>query len=436
MYIHLSDIHFGQEKGGRIIVHDDVKEQLIADARELLQKLGIKEAEGVIISGDIAYAGTKAEYEHAGQWLDRLTSAIGCHRTAVQVVPGNHDIDRGEITSATQTIIDDIAKNGDVALDKYLEADSDREMLYRRFHEYRIFAAAYDCPLDGEGTIGGNHLVKVAPDKYIKFHGINTALICSNNKTEEGSLLLGERQRVIPKLENIETVIIAHHPLHWLQDSNDAMLYIKNRSRIFISGHEHTPSHKIEIVNENLDLLLIASGAAVPPKADAVYTYCYNILTFDWDNNNDQLEVNIYPRVWDNEKKAFAEDLLHFKEYPCIFKLRCPKATFQSTTICENGIFNERKNEVGTKPEKDPTVVNLNLDKNEQTVLLRFFRELSGLQRLSVLVQMKALPASISDVTHTIETLAVKLLFNQGRSEELLANIDQILSLNIDNHHD
>jgi hypothetical protein len=33
-YVHLSDIHFGQEKGADLIIHNDVKERLIEDAQE------------------------------------------------------------------------------------------------------------------------------------------------------------------------------------------------------------------------------------------------------------------------------------------------------------------------------------------------------------------------------------------------------------------
>ena len=34
-YVHLSDIHFGQEKGAELIIHDDVKDRLVEDAKEL-----------------------------------------------------------------------------------------------------------------------------------------------------------------------------------------------------------------------------------------------------------------------------------------------------------------------------------------------------------------------------------------------------------------
>ncbi len=48
VYVHLSDIHFGQEKGGRVVVNDDVKEQLIADAREVVYNMSNKKQMGLL----------------------------------------------------------------------------------------------------------------------------------------------------------------------------------------------------------------------------------------------------------------------------------------------------------------------------------------------------------------------------------------------------
>jgi 3',5'-cyclic AMP phosphodiesterase CpdA len=80
VFVHLSDIHFGQEKdGGTLKINEDAKERLIDDASAEVAKLGLK-ASGIILTGDIAYAGKPEQYEDAGQWLDRLTAKIGCGR--------------------------------------------------------------------------------------------------------------------------------------------------------------------------------------------------------------------------------------------------------------------------------------------------------------------------------------------------------------------
>src|SRR4051794_37701539 len=96
-FIHLSDIHFGQEKGGRLIIHNDVREQLLDDAESILSESRVP-VQGMIVTGDLAYSGTPDEYEIAGRFLDSLAQRAGCVKTAVQLIPGNHDIHRPSIS--------------------------------------------------------------------------------------------------------------------------------------------------------------------------------------------------------------------------------------------------------------------------------------------------------------------------------------------------
>ncbi|RKR82162.1 3',5'-cyclic AMP phosphodiesterase CpdA [Mucilaginibacter gracilis] len=434
IFIHLSDIHFGQEKGGDLYIHDDVKEQILSDARDYVMGLDNSKADGVIISGDIAYAGKPKEYEAAGKWLDRLTAAVGCEVTAVQVVPGNHDVDRGKITAITQTTIDDIIKNGDDALDKYMQSDDDREFLYKQFEGYRAFAEGYDCPLDNDGRIKKHREVEIAPGRRIKFLGVNTALICSKSEAEEGGLILGKRQRVIAIEPGLETVVIAHHPLHWLQDSEDAKRYIKSRARVFISGHEHTPSHKCEKVNNEADLLMLASGAAVPPGSTPGYTYCYNVLEFSWQEHNDSLVLKIHGRIWDDENKIFTADNIHFNNGSETYVLNCPnfkklpvKITDKASepdTIEENKVFETSTMEF-SMVDKEGGVLE---EKEYQLVLLKYFRDLSRAQRLSVLIDFGAIPQNWTDrLTHSVERTVFDKLVQDGKLQQIHEKINQIL---------
>lgn len=105
VFVHLSDIHFGQEKdGGTNAVNSDAKERLIDDARAQVAKIGCA-ASGVVVTGDIAFSGQVHQYEMAAHWLADLTDAIGCDRTDVQLVPGNHDVDRRKITNTIDSVL-------------------------------------------------------------------------------------------------------------------------------------------------------------------------------------------------------------------------------------------------------------------------------------------------------------------------------------------
>jgi predicted MPP superfamily phosphohydrolase len=296
-YVHLSDIHFGQERGSERITHDDVKKELIDDAaRQVAEHFGAS-ATGIIVTGDTAYGGTADEYKEAAAWLDLLTKAVGCSPTAVQVVPGNHDIDRDGISHACRLMLDKIVAEGEQQLDLFLKNKQDTELLYAKFAAYRPFAEGYDCALDHSGGRASDRKVELAPGRILRFIGLNSALICSF-KDEKGKLLLGAAQRVLPRTAGEELVVLCHHPLNWLH-SAEARRYVKSRARVFVSGHEHNPSLKIDKIEGGCDLMLLAAGATVPPKAEGPFTYTYNLLLFDWDADGDARRSAILVRRQD-----------------------------------------------------------------------------------------------------------------------------------------
>jgi 3',5'-cyclic AMP phosphodiesterase CpdA len=98
VFVHVSDIHFGQERDHALHVHDDVKEQLISDAAKVVAGLPSGVAQGILVTGDIAYSGSRSQYDAAGRWLDKLADSVGCATTRVQMVPGNHDMDRDKLS--------------------------------------------------------------------------------------------------------------------------------------------------------------------------------------------------------------------------------------------------------------------------------------------------------------------------------------------------
>lgn len=447
-YVHLSDIHFGQEKGADLIIHNDVKERLIEDAADQVRKHAGGQAKGLIVTGDIAFGGRTKEYKDAGEWLDRLAKAVGCPPTAVKLVPGNHDIDRDRISESCAHLIDEIIKGGEPRLDAFLRNEDDRRALYSRFAAYHPFAMGYNCPLHSIDGIASDSREELAPGRWIRFFGLNSALICSP-KDEEGKLILGAAQRVLPMEPGVELVVLCHHPLKWLQDSEDARKYVRGRARVFISGHEHEPDLDIDHVEDGCDLLMLASGATVPPKAENGYTYTYNLLTFDWSEDGDRLSVEVVPRAWNDDAKRFEADdvrlgghqpknLLaspNFRRAPRPAQSALPDASTASVVagqavdkaevpVAENEVRGPTpvgEAEGGQSPVSDAEGEMSNLF---DLVLLRFFRDLTEAQRLKVLVELDALPDDWDeDMTLMMERLLVEDLVKHGRLHDLEESI-------------
>jgi hypothetical protein len=426
VFIHLSDIHFGQEKdGGLVFTNDDAKRRLLDDAAAEVAKLG-RSASGVIVTGDIAYSAKYEEYAKAGEWLDRLAELIGCSRLDIQMVPGNHDIDRGAITPVVKFHLDSIREHGDTMLDMLLDDEAQREALYGRFAAYRDFSSGYGCDLDVGGVYSADVAVDVAPGRTVRFVRLNSALICSRND-DEGKLILGARQRIFDGIDGEEMVVLVHHPLNWLQDSDEAARYFNSRARVIISGHEHFPSLEIKPVEDRCDLLMLAAGATAPDDVGEKYTYKYNILEFDWDEAADALAVTINPRTWNFEMKRFERDVQFLEGRSERHVLGSPYFRRGApTAVTAQGMMDGPPQ---VQPVANPVTgskeADLSMPEDIRLIRLRFFRDLPEERRRRILIELEAIPADLTDrLDHTIEQRFFAKLVAQGRVSKLSAAID------------
>lgn len=445
IFVHLSDIHFGQEKnGGDVVVNNDAKRRLIDDARAEVAKIG-GNASGVIVTGDIAYSGKEHEYRVAAEWLGELTDAIGCERVNVQMVPGNHDIDRDKISVPLECVFTQIHEKGDAVLDPLLDTADGCEFLYNRFEAYRDFALDYECELDLNGQMSSGGRLELAKGRSIKFVRLNSALICSR-KDDEGKLILGKRQQVLPEEDGEEIIVLVHHPLHWFQDSAKARNYLRNRARVLISGHEHFPKLQIDSVDADRDLLLLAAGAANPEKVVEDYTYKYNILIFEWDEDVDALAVTINPRTWDDSLTRFRRDDAFMEGKTARQVLASPN--FRRAPRPTVTPLVDRSSSDGA-PEVEPVVIesetapsaDTRLNEASSTALapdieppptvdqrllqLRFFQELSEGNRLKALVELGAIRSDFSGrLDHSMERRLFRMLIKQGKAQAIVKRLD------------
>lgn len=430
LLIHLSDIHFGQERANKlVVVHKDARERLLDDVKKFSAEIAPKRISGVMVTGDIAYGGKTHEYKEAAEWLDRLTGIVGCSRADVQVVPGNHDIDWDEISASVAYLLKEIESHGEDKLNEFLNMQNDRELLYRRFNSYEAFADAYNCPLDKAGGGAGDRVVELAPGRRLRFSGLNSALACAKKDTQ-GKLVLGERQRVLQRNSGEELVVLSHHPMSWMIDGEDANGYIRARARVLVTGHEHKPSARVDRVLEDADLLTIEAGATTPPGSDDDFTYAYNFLEFAWDEETDALAVNIYPRCWSEERKEFVEDLTRidpsarssvlasprYREAPKVepAQVAALVGTVEPPVIQQESFNGESGSDL--MPAEYPDLI------------LRFFRDLTPGQRLRLLVEVGAVPSNWNDkLSHGIEKALVDRAIQSGRAADVRAKLDELI---------
>ena len=431
-YVHVSDIHFGQERGSDVYVHDDVKQCLIADVAEVKTAAGIERMDGVIVTGDIAFSGKKSDYDLAAQWLDRLTEVLGCEKTDVIVVPGNHDIDRDRISAGAGLMLPQIVQGGNDALERFLADAGDREVLYAKFHDYRDFAEGYGCPLVSNGGVAVDRRVEIAPGRFLRWVGLNSALLCTGQDGDEGRLLIGGRQQVLPRTEGEELVVLCHHPVESLLDKELTSRYIRSRARVHIFGHMHEPSVDVEAPVEDADLLTMSAGAVVPPNAEVGYQYTYNLLTFEWDAKTNGLKIEIAPRSWNKDATIFDADKRQFGEdrFQCV--LRCPNFKNQSVAAAVHAASGDSRIEAGQAAPEEPlgdVAGGKDMGRGSDLLRLHFFRDLSAAQRLHALIQVGVLPEDWTiELTHTIETRLLDQALGSGLQDELATAVGALRS--------
>ena len=445
VFVHLSDIHFGQEKdGGTNALNADAKKQLIADAGAEIWKFGTP-AKGVIVTGDIAYSAQTHQYAMAARWLAELTAAIGCDRTDVQMVPGNHDIDRNKITNSIASVLYSIREGGDYWLDLHLDNAEDCGRLYDRFDAYKGFALDYRCELDLNGGISTSAKLDLAEGRAIRFVRLNTALICSS-RDDVGKLMLGARQRTLPIEDGIEIVVLAHHPLNWFQDSDKARGFLRGRARVFISGHEHFPGLEVVSVEDDCDLMMLAAGATAPDEVNDRFTYKYNILTFEWDEAQDALAVTINPRTWNPDMARFERDDVFMDGHAACqvlaspFFRRAPRPTRVDAKIgLEPDLIEEPATTTAPEariddseavavppaegiaatfaPEPQPT-------QDVRELQLRFFQELSEVERRAAFIEFGVVAQLKGRIDHGMERRLFRRSVRQGKVQAIERMLD------------
>ncbi|WP_367395148.1 metallophosphoesterase [Cupriavidus sp. Agwp_2] len=311
-FIHLSDIHFGQEKDSSLFIQEDVREELLNDCRRMLDEETVAgPPTAILITGDLVQSGKEEEFKTAGAWLERLTNIVGCGRQDVRVIPGNHDIDL-QALDATGLLTQSHLRTQPVDMvETYLHkaAVQSTNPLVAKFADYRSFAGAYGSDFKGFREPYNVATYKLDGGKAIRVIGLCSVMISDRND-KPGTMFLGRSQYSINRDSNCEDIVMIHHPLEWLMDRREAEPYLHGRPRMILSGHEHKPDLTLVHRETDWQQVLVAAGATNPPRQDLYHQYTYNWIELSWNNSNGRakLNVTVYPRVWSPKRTGFDAD--------------------------------------------------------------------------------------------------------------------------------
>lgn len=234
--------------------------------------------------------------------------------------------------------------------------------------------------------------------------------------------------------------------MHWYKDAEDVRTYMRSRARVFMSGHEHDPKVAIDTVEDGCEVMMLAAGAAVPSKSNEVYTYTYNVIEFDWDEELDALAVTIHPRAWNSWKTCFEADEKRLGGREPRFALASPNFRKSGKTTdhhagaaqaTHTAADHELVVELVAADSQDGETLDMpTVAEGYELALLRFFRDLLESERLKILVELDAIPADSDErMTQGVERRLFEWLVRAGRLPSVIALIDKHISERKDAGH-
>lgn len=312
-FVHLSDIHFRERDLNGFDLNEDLRHHLEIDAREVASRLD--KIDGILVTGDVAFAGKKSEYEEASRWLQRLSDIVGCAKSEVWAVPGNHDVNRSELGPVIREIRQNIrnADNLDELLRTYLlEQEQVGELLISPFSNYNDFASKFGCQVSRDGLYWEEDFV-LGQGWKLRIRGVHSAIISNvSDDTQSNKLVLGEYQAQIKSEAGVINVVLCHHPPDWLADYEVVENYFNGRTSLQLFGHKH--DQKLRRIEDSLQ---VVSGAVHPSRDEGGWEPRYNFVSLEINSGktDPELRVTVYPRVWEGTEFVPDRDYTTGEEY-------------------------------------------------------------------------------------------------------------------------
>ena len=292
--LHVSDLHATEAAG------DDQRDIVAAALDDIAAMHSDAPIDLVVFSGDLAFHGTREEFEIGA---DMLLRPLQQHLSypPIVMVPGNHDVTRDDIDKVinvglVHTLTDRRAVSETLAdAERVLQATG-RLQRWDEFHDEWYGA---DGP-EVVGALARIHRFKIGGTD-VAVAALNTSWRASGGAGDRKALLLGEHQvrAALNAVRNATIkMIVMHHPLDWLADfdatSTRAML--ESNGVVVLTGHDHTTDPTMEISRR---------GAAVYSRAGCLYAdhdFANSYTILDLDPGRD---VTVSVRSWWSERGEF-----------------------------------------------------------------------------------------------------------------------------------
>lgn len=294
--LHLSDIHIKTNA-------DEITKQGSAIAAATYPHLPSASHIFIICTGDVAYSGTRREYDAAKTLLTEIERSIreenACPISFI-VTPGNHDCNFEKDTGARKAIITTLDKAEQSEID-----DSIIEICTSIQSEFTEFRNA----LENNPTAIDDKLWRTstfqAEGKRIDFECINVSW-ASKIKEEAGKIFFPLDRYTNRKFDTTDIrIVLLHHPLNWFSQSiyRPFRTFVRKLANIIISGHEHKGTVGT-VVDAESDSSSYIEGCVLQSKSNDLSDSSFNVVEIDL--GQEQFSSTRYK--WNGDRYAAAEE--------------------------------------------------------------------------------------------------------------------------------
>jgi len=284
---HLSDIHFSEPMtSNSVLAKAECLAQSITSPYPEIAKYIL------LLSGDVAQAGKKTEYEYASSFLDRLKREITKLRTAADVafvvVPGNHDCDLSDNPRVRELVVEGYSRNvGDIELARQL-------MLSQT--AYQAFSKQWMGIHVGDSEwlwAAGQKIITIGTTQFV-FNLLNSA-IAFRRDLSAGSLSFPVERALSGIGVGSESISISilHHPYNWFDPVTGRAIRkkLEEISDIIFTGHEHVPDSYRKETADGAGVDYVEGGVL---QSNGSEESSFNIVIIDLEKRTQKLEKRLW----------------------------------------------------------------------------------------------------------------------------------------------
>lgn len=338
--LQISDIHWQKQLDAEDD-YTDVRDQMLQDLKYYCEATN-NNFDKVLICGDIAFSGSEEEYKRANAFINDLCSTIGCKKTEVYTVPGNHDKNVNEhpkmVREFLHQAICNLGKDHDWWWNTMFKEDfSLVKKIYAPFENYNKFCNdERDCAepfmtnaLDpnvkefNNSDMFWHYEFEQDLDGYqIHLYGVNSAIISDLKDYDDSEERKDGHYLFLPQVsyrnakiqDDTINILMCHHPLEFLLNKDKIQADLDKRYALQLFGHVHIAESEM-----SNNAVHVYSGSLNPGDInDSAYLPVYNIIELSiakHEDKDNELIVDLNVRKYNGD--TFEED----KNQSKIFKI-------------------------------------------------------------------------------------------------------------------